>query len=156
MLAGRKEDRLLFDYQRDLAHAFGYTEDANNQSVEQFMQRYYRIITQLERLNEVFLGVLRKRILPSSNVDPIEISPMYVNDNGYLAVSSPDIFKKHPHTLLGVFHQLQLSPELKGLTPDTIRAIRNSLPLINDEFRNTPEHKEICLLYTSPSPRDRG
>jgi [protein-PII] uridylyltransferase len=145
MLAKRKEDRLLFDYQRDLAHTFGYTEDADNQSVEQFMQRYYRTITELERLNEVLLGVLRKRILPPSNIDPIVISQFYVNDDGYLAISAPDIFKKHPHTLLGVFHQLQLSPELKGLTPDTIRAIRNNLPLINDSFRNKAEHKEIFV-----------
>ena len=145
ILATRKEDRLLFDYQRDLAHMFGYTEDANNQSVEQFMQRYYRTITELERLNEVLLGVLRKRILPPSNVDPIEISKYYVNDDGYLAISAPDIFKKYPHTLLGVFHRLQRSPELKGLTPDTIRAIRNNLPLINDEYRNTPAHKEIFI-----------
>jgi [protein-PII] uridylyltransferase len=145
MLAGRKEDRLLFDYQRDLAHSFGYTEDTNNQSVEQFMQRYYRTITQLERLNEVFLGVLRKRILPSANVELVEISPLYVNDNGYLAISAPDVFKKHPHTLLGVFHQLQRSPELKGLTPDTIRAIRNNLSLINDGFRGKAEHKEIFI-----------
>ncbi|WP_158278898.1 [protein-PII] uridylyltransferase [Leucothrix arctica] len=145
MLAARKEDRLLFDYQRDLAHAFGYTEDADNQSVEQFMQRYYRTITELERLNEVLLGVLRKRILPPSNVDPVEISPLYMNDDGYLAISAPDIFKKHPHALLGVFHQLQLTPDLKDLTPDTIRAIRNNLPLINDAFRNKAEHKEIFI-----------
>ncbi|RVU83354.1 [protein-PII] uridylyltransferase [Leucothrix sargassi] len=151
LLANRKEDRLLFDYQKDLAHMFGYNEDANNQSVEQFMQRYYRTITELERLNEVLLGVLRKRILPSSNVDPVPISELYENDNGYLAITSSDVFKNHPHTLLEVFHRLQRIPDLKGLTPDTIRAIRNNLPLINDEFRDNPVHKEIFMNIMTES-----
>ncbi len=29
---------MLFDYQRSLAHLFGYTDDADNAAVEAFMQ----------------------------------------------------------------------------------------------------------------------
>ena len=38
-LAGRREDRLLFDYQRDLAHEFGFEDNehnTNNEAIEQF------------------------------------------------------------------------------------------------------------------------
>ena len=41
-LAGRREDRLLFDYQRDLADEFGFTQDPDkpgNDAIEQFMQQ---------------------------------------------------------------------------------------------------------------------
>ena len=40
--AGRMEDRLLFDHQKQLAGVFGYHDRSGNRAVEQFMQRYYR------------------------------------------------------------------------------------------------------------------
>ena len=145
LLAERKEDRLLFDYQRSLAHMFGYENDANNESIEQFMQSYYRTITELERLNEVLLGVLRKQILPPTNIQPFHITPLYLNDDDYLAIANPDVFKNHPHTLLDVFHTIQVTPQLKGLTPDTIRALRNNLHLIDEAFRAKDKHKQIFM-----------
>lgn len=145
LLAERKEDRLLFDYQRSLAHMFGYLEDEKNESIEQFMQSYYRTITELERLNEVLLGVLRKRVLPPTNVKPFHITPLYLNEDNYLAIATPDVFKNHPHTLLGVFHTMQITPDLKGLTPDTIRALRNNLHLIDETFRDNDKHKQIFM-----------
>jgi len=152
LLAKRKEDRLLFDYQRSLAHSFGYLNDENNESVERFMQRYYRTITELERLNEVLLGVLRKRILPKTNTIPQAITPLYLNDNGYLAIARPEVFSQHPHTLLDVFHTLQIAtPRLKGLTPDTIRALRHSLYLIDDDFRANERHKKIFMSILKES-----
>jgi len=152
LLAKRKEDRLLFDYQRSLAHGFGYTNDENNESVEQFMQRYYRTITELERLNEVLLGVLRKRILPATDITPFHITPLYLNDDNYLAIANPDVFERHPHTLLDVFHTLQITqPRLKGLTPDTIRALRHSLHSIDDDFRSNERHKKIFMKILNES-----
>lgn len=152
LLAERKEDRLLFDYQRSLAHMFGYENDENNESVEQFMQRYYRTITELERLNEVLLGVLRKRILPPTHIKPFHITPLYLNDDNYLAIANPYVFRNHPHTLLGIFHTIEIQPELKGLTPDTIRALRNSLHLIDDAFRSKDKHKQIFMdILKEPS-----
>jgi [protein-PII] uridylyltransferase len=53
-LAGRREDRLLFDYQRELAEEFGFkdkAENSRNEAIEQFMQQYYRTVIELERLN---------------------------------------------------------------------------------------------------------
>ena len=151
-LANRKEDRLLFDYQRSLAHSFGYTNDENNESVERFMQRYYRTITELERLNEVLMGVLRKRILPKTNVTPFHITPLYLNDDDYLAIANRDVFKNNPHTLLDVFYTLQITkPRLKGLTPGTIRALRHSLHLIDDDFRADEKHKKIFMKILNES-----
>ena len=50
LLAGRAEDRLLFDYQRQIASRLGYTRpgDDANATVEAFMQHYYRVVMQLE------------------------------------------------------------------------------------------------------------
>ena len=43
LAAGRAEERLLFDYQRELARQFGFSDEhARNLGVEQFMQDFYR------------------------------------------------------------------------------------------------------------------
>ena len=66
LLAGRAEDRLLFDYQKRLAALFGYRDDELNLGVEKFMKRYYRCVTELSRLNEMLLAMFRETIAPHS------------------------------------------------------------------------------------------
>jgi len=146
---GRKEDRLLFDYQRHLAHSFGYTNDEHNQSIEAFMQRYYRTIMQLERLNEILLGLLREHILKSKQQAPIPINQFYVNIGGYLKITDSDLFESHPNLLLDVFHVIQTSPDLKGLTPNTIRELRRNLHRIDDDFRADPQNKRLFIRIMS-------
>jgi len=148
-ITGRKEDRLLFDHQRDLAHSFGYTDDENNQSIESFMQRYYRTITELERLNEMLLGLLREHILQTNKITPTPINDYYSHVGGYLQLTPETLFETHPHTLLEVFHIMQIVPEVKGLTPKTLRELKRHRHLINDEFRNNDHHKQIFINIMS-------
>ncbi len=150
-ITGRKTDRLLFDHQRPLAHSFGFTNDEHNESIESFMQLYYRNITELERLNEVLLGLLREHILQSNQIAPTPINNYYNNHNGYLELAQDDLFTTQPHTLLEVFHIMQNLPEVKGLTPKTLRNLRQNLHLINDEFRNNSHHKQIFINIMSES-----
>ena len=148
-LTGRKEDRLLFDHQRHLAHAFGYTDDANNQSIETFMQRYYRHIYRLERLNEVLLGLLREHILQNSQAQPVTLNQYYCNQDGYLGLKQANFIEQNPHVLLEAFYIIQTHPDLKGMTPNTIREIRRHLHLIDDDFRNNPHNKQIFINIIS-------
>lgn len=150
-LTGRKTDRLLFDHQRHLAHSFGYTNDENNESIETFMQSYYRNITKLERLNEVLLGLLREHILNSKEVAPIPINSYYNNYNGYLGIAQEDLFTTHPHTLLEIFFIMQTLKEIKGLTPDTLRELRRNLHLIDDNFRTNPHNQQTFINIMSES-----
>jgi [protein-PII] uridylyltransferase len=148
---GRKTDRLLFDHQRSLAHSFGFTNDENNESIESFMQLYYRNITELERHNEVLLGLLREHILQSKQIAPTPINNYYNNHNGYVELAQDDLFETQPNTLLEVFHIMQNLPEVEGLTPKTLRNLRQNLHLINDEFRDNAHHKQIFINIMSES-----
>ena len=152
-LTGRKEDRLLFDHQRQLAHSFGYTVDEKNQSIEAFMQSYYKTITKLERLNEILLGLLREHILKGNTPVSIPINESFNNENNYLDLKDKDLFKTHPPTFLALFHLLQLHPELKGLTPKTIRELRRNLSLMNEEFRRNSVNKELFIKIISQPRR---
>ncbi len=63
LLTGRREDRLLFDYQRSLAAEFGFVDQEHSLAVEQFMQHYYRTAIRVERLNERLLQLFEEAIL---------------------------------------------------------------------------------------------
>ena len=63
LLAGRAEDRLLFDYQRQIAERFGFEDSETSLAVEQFMQLYYRTVMRLERLNDALLQLFQEAFL---------------------------------------------------------------------------------------------
>ena len=150
LLAGRAEDRLLFDYQRQLAMQFGYSNQDNNLAVEQFMQQYYRTITELERLNEMLLQLFQEVILYTD--EPVQqdiISPRFRRRfqarRGFLEVIDEQVFVRYPSALLEVFLVLELHPELKGVRASTIRLIRNHRHLIDEKFRNNPVNRKLFM-----------
>jgi [protein-PII] uridylyltransferase len=136
-LAGRKEDRLLFDYQRELARRFGYTDQNQNLAVEQFMQRYYRTVMELERLNEILLQYFQEAILlADESAEATLLTRRFQSRRGFLEATDNQIFLRYPPALLEVFLVLQQHPELKGVRASTIRLIRSHLHLIDRHFRN--------------------
>lgn len=144
-LAKRKEDRLLFDYQRNLAHTFGYTDDTNNAAVEAFMQRYYRTITELERLADMLMGIFRERILTLHPPPPEMLGEWYEKRGNLISVNSPDVFVLYPTALLEIFLLLQMTPGVTGLTPSTTRLIRNNLHRIDASFRQQARHRQVFI-----------
>lgn len=151
-LAKRKEDRLLFDYQRSLAHAFGYTDDTDNAAVEAFMQRYYRVITELERLSDMLMGIFRKRILTLHPPPPEMLGEWYQKRGNLISINSPDVFVLYPTALLEIFLLLQKTPGVSGLTPDTIRMIRHNLHRIDSSFRQQSRHRQLFIqILRQPS-----
>lgn len=144
-LAGRKEDRLLFDYQYDLATAMGFEYENRNEAVEAFMQYYYRNITKLERLSDLLIGILRSK-LTQDQPPPREMVGEYYRKRGdLLAIRSAEDFEHYPTALLEIFLILQVNPSLTGLRPQTIRLIRNNLHRIDASFRQQARHREIFM-----------
>ncbi|WP_310530060.1 LacI family DNA-binding transcriptional regulator, partial [Nocardioides sp.] len=66
VLARRAEERLLFDYQRELARILGYRDKhADNLGVEQCMQEYYRAARCIAGTNEELLARCSEMLAPS-------------------------------------------------------------------------------------------
>jgi len=137
-LAGRREDRLLFDYQKTLADDLGYRQEGNKRlAVEQFMKDYYRTITELSRLNEMLLQLFQEAILYGDR--PTVCTPInkrFHSCNDFIEVTGKNVFKRYPFALLEIFLLLEQHPELKGVRAATIRLIRDHRHLIDDDFRN--------------------
>ncbi|MCG8427077.1 MAG: [protein-PII] uridylyltransferase, partial [Chromatiales bacterium] len=136
LIAGRREDRILFDYQRTLAEKFGYEDDENGLGVEQFMQRYYRTAIKLNRMNEMLLQLFQEVILLKRHLDaPKPINERFQSRSGFLEVVHENVFKEQPVALLELFLIMEQHPELNGVRASTIRLVRSHRHLVDDSFR---------------------
>ena len=135
-LAGRREDRLLFDHQKRVAELFGYTDAAHNRAVENFMKDFYRTVRELARLNEILLGLLQEAILQQDR--EVRASPLnrrFQVRGNYIEATSESVFARTPPALLEIFLLMQKNPTIKGVRASTIRLIREHLHLIDGKFR---------------------
>lgn len=144
MLTGRREDRLLFDYQIKLAKLFGYEDASFTLAVEQLMQKYYRTVMDVSLLNEMLLQLFREAILTQS-APPLPINARFQIRNDYLEVTNKEVFARYPSALLEVFVLLQQHPSIRGVRAETIRLIGSHLWLIDEEFRQNPRHHRVFM-----------
>ncbi len=144
VLTGRREDRLLFDYQIKLAKLFGYEDASFTLAVEQLMQKYYRTVMDVSLLNEMLLQLFREASLTQSAA-PLPINARFQIRNDYLEVTNPEVFARHPSALLELFVLLQQNPQLHGVRAETIRLIGTHVPLIDEEFRQNPRHHRLFM-----------
>lgn len=149
-LSGRREDRLLFDYQRDLALEYEFEDGPNNLAIESFMQRYYRTAMELERLNEMLLQLLKEAILFTDlSNEPQIINTRFETIHGFISARNNDIFIQTPSALLEIFFLLELNTEIQGVRAETIRLIREHKHLIDDSFRQSDKAKELFISIIS-------
>ena len=145
-ITGRREDRLLFDHQRELAKQFGYQDDRHHLAVEYFMKQYYRTIMELSRLNEMLLQLFKEEILlADDSSEPVEINKRFQSRKGFIEVTHENTFKRYPFALLEIFLLLEQQPELKGVRANTVRLIRDHRYLINEKFRADLRCKSLFM-----------
>ncbi|HTB86614.1 MAG TPA: [protein-PII] uridylyltransferase [Steroidobacteraceae bacterium] len=144
VLTGRREDRLLFDYQIKLAKLFGYEDASFTLAVEQLMQKYYRTVMDISLLNEMLLQLFREAILTQS-APPLPINARFQIRNDYLEVTHPEVFARNPSALLELFVLLQQHPDVRGVRAETIRLIGAHVSLIDEEFRQNPRHHRLFI-----------
>ncbi|BCA30388.1 UTP--GlnB (protein PII) uridylyltransferase GlnD [Pseudomonas sp. SLBN-26] len=149
MLAGRAEDRLLFDHQRKLAGLLGFHGSDAKQAIEHFMQKYYRVVMAVAELSDLINQHFEEVILRSGeNAIAQPLNSRFQLRDGYIEVAHPNVFKRTPFALMEIFVLMAQHPEIKGVRADTIRLLRDSRHLIDDDFRsdirNTSLFIELC------------
>lgn len=144
-LTGRREDRLLFDHQSRLATMLGYEDAAYTLAVEQLMQRYYRTVMELSRLNEMLLQLFEEAILMDPDAEPHPLNERFQVKNGFLQTTNNQVFAREPSALLELFLLLQQQDDIRGVSAYTIGLIRRNLHLIDEEFRQSPRNHRLFL-----------
>jgi [protein-PII] uridylyltransferase len=151
-LAGRREDRLLFDYQSAVAAGYGLKETAARRASEQLMQRFYTIAKAVTLLNTIVLQNLRARIFPLPQGEPLVLSDRFQVRGELLETRGPGVFKREPSAILEVFLLWQQHHEVKGLSVGTMRALWHARDVIDSRFRRDPENRARFLeILRQPS-----
>jgi [protein-PII] uridylyltransferase len=156
-LAGRREDRLLFDFQTALAREFGLHDRPHRLASEQLMQRYYLTAKAVSQLTTIVLQNLGLRITPPHDKEYHPINERFGARDELLAAADERVFERKPSAILESFVLLQEHPELKGVSAPTLRALWRARRLINPAFRKDLANRERFLqVLRSPTRVERA
>jgi [protein-PII] uridylyltransferase len=147
MLAGRREDRLVFDLQTAVAETFGYASQAPDGSrlprraSESLMRRYYWAAKAVTQLNQILLLNIEERLNP--NTQPLQtINKRFFEKAGRIEVASDELYVREPHAILETFLLYQTTPGVSGLSARTLRALYNARGMMNGKFRTDPANRD--------------
>jgi len=151
-IAGRGEDRLTFDLQREVARRMHYADRPGKSAVERFMQFYFLQVQNVGLLTGVFLSHIDEETTEKSRVAEFfsnlraRKQPKidgYIVEAGKLSAPSDKWFQSKPLRLIEVF----VVAEREGLEihPATIRIIRRDAVLIDKPLRRD-KHANAMFL----------
>ena len=149
---GRREDRLLFDYQTALSTQFGLVATPSRRASELFMQKYYRTAKEITQINTILLQNLGAAISPAPEWPPQPIDEHFQRANDLLDIVDEEVFNRNPHLMLVAFLRMAQNPELHGMTARTLRALWHTRTRIDDDFRRNPANR-ACFLELLQQPR---
>jgi [protein-PII] uridylyltransferase len=150
-LAGRREDRMVFDYQAPLAAQCGFTGTSVRQASERLMQRYYRTAKAVTQLNTILLQNLEARLGPESEAPPRPLNERFQIRGELLEAMSEGLFAREPVAILESFLLMQQHPELRGMTATTLRALWRATSRIDARFRRDPLARLLFLQLLQQS-----
>jgi [protein-PII] uridylyltransferase len=161
-IAGRAEERLSFDMQRQVTARFHYRAHGGLSAVERFMKHYFMVAKDVGDLTAIVCAALEAREQkPRAMLDRVlgtfrrrrrALSGTldFLIDHDRITVASDDVFSKDPVNLLRLFwfaaqNQLELHPDAK-------RLVTLSLRNIDAKLRKNPEANRLFLeILTSRS-----
>jgi [protein-PII] uridylyltransferase len=145
ILAGRREDRLVFDLQAQVAEFLGLHGGSARRASEEVMQRYFWAAKQVTQMSTILLLNLENELFPAPDAAPEPIDHEFQNRRGFLDAIDPELFDRDPSAILRAFLCLATHAELSGLTVPTLRSIWHSRMRMDASFRAAPENRALFL-----------
>ncbi|MEQ1814480.1 MAG: nucleotidyltransferase domain-containing protein, partial [Candidatus Nitrotoga sp.] len=150
-LAGRREDRLLFEYQVTLAEQMHITATHTRRASEHLMQKYYRTKQAVQQLNVVLMQNLRTFLFPAASI----IQPLnqrFLIRGDLLEARDEKLFEREPSAILESFLLLAQHPHLSGFSAATLRALWRARNHIDAKFRRD-EHNHALFMSLLRQPQ---
>src|SRR5580692_9267735 len=156
-LAGRAEERLSFDIQRDIAVRLGYTEHPGQKDVERFMKHYFLTAKDVGDLTAILCAGLEEReakpapvlsrviarLRPARSPKKLSGTDDFVIDNNRINIARADVFRRDPVNLIRLFHLAQ--KHNLAMHPEAMRVATRSLKLIDKEVRENEEANSLFM-----------
>ncbi|MDC0534425.1 [protein-PII] uridylyltransferase [Francisellaceae bacterium] len=125
ILAGRDENRLLFEYQKKLAEIFNYPGDENQKPVEQLMRRYYQCTFDIKAISKIIISAIAESLfMPADNTNYTNIRgvPFRVC-NHLIDTETPNTETIEVEYIFEPFIMMSTNNDIKGLTSNCVRAL---------------------------------
>ena len=143
-LAKRREDRILFDYQTELAEQMHISATETRRASEHLMQRYYRAKRAVLLLNAVLLQNLHAHLFPEgAMVRPL--NERFVVRDDRIEARDEMLFEREPSAILESFLLMEQHPELTGFSAHTMRAMWRARFSVNAAFRRDPKNRALFM-----------
>ncbi len=156
-LAGRAEERLSFDIQRDIAVRLGYTAHPGLRDVERFMKHYFLTAKRVGDLTAILCAGLEDMQAKPAPVLSLMFAPWrsarrptklgdtddFVVDHNRINIARADVFKHDPVNLIRLFYLAQKHNLV--LHPVAMHAAARSLKLIDKRLREDEEANRLFL-----------
>ncbi len=141
LMVGRREDRLLFDYQNTLAAQYGFESTPAKRASERLMQGYYRNAKAITLANTILMQNIGAALAPENEQLPQPIDANFQSVGGLLDIRDENAFSLDPALILDSFLVMQENSDLHGMTARTLRALWRARELITPAFRAKPAHR---------------
>src|SRR5437016_4077733 len=155
-LAGRAEERLSFEIQREIAVRLSYTEHPGLRDVERFMKHYFLIAKDVGDLTAILCAKLENsqakampvlsrmmaRFRPRAR-HTLSESEDFVVDYNRINGADETVFQRDPVNLIRIFHLAQKYN--LAFHPDAMHLATRSLKLIDQRLRENEEANRLFL-----------
>ena len=151
LVAKRREDRLIFDFQAQVATELGLAsvlDEAKSARAasEALMKEYYWCAKAVSQLNQILLLNIEEKLNPNDMSQvPKPINERFSDKAGMLEVNTDDLYQRQPHAILETFHLYQTTVGIKGLSAKTLRALYNARDVMGPGFRKDPVNRAQFL-----------
>ncbi len=146
-IAGRAEERLTFDVQRELATRLNYATRGSMAPVERFMRHYFLMARIVGDLTGLFLAHLDESFARASWLPVLTRRPSRLGGftlrRGQLGVPGDDFFRADPVRLVELF--AIAARERLPIHPLAMRAAARDAMLINDRIRRDRRANALFL-----------
>ena len=139
VIASRREDRLAFQYQKQVANMLGY-EDGDSMAVEQFMKDYYQTVTKVARLNDILLQLLEDKVLNTQYLNA-QFRILY----GYIHASNNQVFSQNPAAFIEVFLLIAKHDYVRGISAGTLRQMQDNIDLIDQNYYKKRNNNRLFI-----------
>ncbi len=143
--AGKAQDQLAFEQQRELAERFGY-HFHGQQAIDRFLQDYYAAARRLRRFLQTAARICDQQMEPESVQAPDSDSSGIVARGGLLHAGLNDAnwFAEHPSRLMRVFWESARRDV--PLSPQTERLVARNLHLVGEAMQS---NDLVCRFFVA-------
>ncbi|MDA7746182.1 [protein-PII] uridylyltransferase [Psychromonas sp.] len=143
-VTGRGDNRLLFDFQSDVAKLLGYTGQ-RNEAVEQMMKMFYQTIRRVKELNEMLLQYFDEAILGNVATEFHTIDEHFQIRGNKIELTTSGSFQENPELILQMFLNIANDKRIEGIYSPTLRELREARRCLTHWLQNIPECRTVFM-----------